>query len=266
MADMRVDNLKELLQKRVSEFLSFRTKRRGPLRPVFRKITSSGITAYFFGGVLRDLMLHGPKKDPRDLDIVVSELTPELDSYLKPRLRKRTRFGGLEVSVGQWDLDIWDLASTWAFRERIVAPESFEDLPKTTFLDVQAIVVEVNPNPRRSRRLAENGFFRAVLHRTVDINLEDNPFPGRCVLSALTTAFTLDFALAPRLIRYVLHHGKALDLEQICSYQSSKTGEVPFGRDILSGWLKHLASCHRVDASAGVRLPRPAVTCRWPGG
>ena len=204
-------------------------------------------------------MLHGLGRDPRDVDIVVSEMTPELKSYLRPYLKKQTRFGGLEISVGQWDLDIWKLSSTWAFRERLVTPCSFEDLPKTTFLDVQAVAVGLSHSSRRPLKIVEHGFFRAVLLQTIDINFEENPFPTYCMLGALTTAYTLSFALAPRLIQYVLHYGKKTDLKEVCDYQLRKLGRIIYGRDLLKGWLDHLGAHHREDPSAPAYLPHSKI-------
>jgi hypothetical protein len=256
MAEKTYANLKAVLQRRAAEFLAAEAAHRNPLKPLLQEIGRLGQKAYLFGGTLRDLMLHGLSHDPHDVDIVVAKLTPDLLSYLRPYVRRKTRFGGLEVSIGHWDLDIWELSDTWAFREGLVPGGSFGDLPKTTFLNVQAIAAEVPSSNGATVRLAEHGFFRAIRHRTVDINFEDNPFPSRCVLSALTTAYSLDFALAPKLIQYVLHYGAKVDLEELCLYQARRHGRCLYGRDVLHAWITHLAKSRREAPSMPVALPR----------
>jgi hypothetical protein len=256
MGRTRTENMRLLLGRRVSEFLASESPYRRPLGPLVQEICRRGRCAYLFGGTLRDLMLHGPGATPRDLDIVVSELTPDLDGYLGPHLTKRTRFGGLQVSCGHWDLDIWALSQTWAFQQRLIAPGGFEDLPRTTFLNVQAVVVEAGDPCGRPRKVIERGFFQSLTERTLDVNFEENPFPAHCVLSALITAYRLDFVLAPRLIRYVLHYAGQTDFDELCGYQAQRYGRVLYGRDTLSSWIAHLVASHREALSMPVRLPR----------
>jgi len=194
MVEHSVANLSRQLRRRAVGFVSAKSPGREPLARALRKIRRLGNGAVLFGGALRDLMLHGPGHIPRDVDIVVAELTPDLLAYLRPYIRRRTRFGGIEACIGGWDLDLWALSDTWAFRQGLAPCGGFRDLPKTTFLNVQAVVAEIPPAGRQSAGLVEHGFFRAIRQRVLDINLESNPFPARCALAALTTAHRLGFA------------------------------------------------------------------------
>jgi len=259
MAD-NVDNLELRLKRRVAEFLQAKGHRQA-LHPTLGEIFKRGWGGCIFGGTLRDLALFGMRRDPHDLDIVVSRLTPELESYLRPHITKRTRFGGVQACIGHWDLDIWALHDTWAFRERLIGPAAFQDLPKTTFLNVQAVAVQVLPSGQLGR-VFESGFFQSICDRTIDINFEANPFPRFCALNALTTAYKLDFALAPRLVDYVLRHVGHSDLSDLCDYQSRRYGRVVFGYDRLRGWIELLAEEHRKDPSSVIHLPRPATIQR----
>jgi len=256
MAEKSHDNLRAVLRKRISDFLGSETAHRRHLKPLLHEIRRRGRRAYLFGGTLRDLMLHGLGKSPRDLDIVVAELRPDLYAYLQPNIRRQTRFGGIEVTIGHWDLDIWQLSSTWAFREGLIQADSFQELPRTTFLNVQAVAVEIGPSPKKPGRIVEHGFFQAVANRTIDINLQHNPFPGCCLLSALATAYKLDFAISPRLIRYIIHHGSKVDFQALCDYQARRYGRVMYGRDLLRSWIAHLRDRHREEPDVAARLPK----------
>lgn len=255
MASHEQENAERLLRKRVSSFLRSRASHRATLWPFLRQVSELGGSAFLFGGMLRDLMWFGLRKDPRDVDVVVSTLSDALRSYLHPHVRKNTRFGGVELRLGHWECDLWELASTWAFRCGRVRAEGYESLPKTTFLDVQAIAVEITNRPGHIPRVFEHGFFRAIGQQTVGINYEDNPYPARCVLSAMTTVHKLGFSMAPQLIRYVLHYGKHIDLQELCLYQQKQLGQVPFSVDTLSMWMDHLASCYRRNPSCSAKLP-----------
>jgi len=259
MAD-NVDNLQSQLKRRISLFLEAKAHREA-LHPTLKEVFRRGSGGCIFGGTLRDLMLFGMKRDPHDLDIVVSQLTPDLESYLHPHITKRTRFGGLQACIGHWDLDIWALHETWAFRERLIEPAGLRDLPKTTFLNVQAVAVHVLPSGRVGQ-VFENGFFRSICHKTIDINFEANPFPRFCAMNALMTAYKLDFVLAPRLVEYILRHVGHSDLSDLCDYQSRRYGRVVFGCERLQGWIELLADGHQEDPAAAIRLPRSATIQR----
>ncbi len=250
-----IDRLRSTLRKQVSKFVASQTGIRQPLRPIFDKIRQKGWTAFLFGGALRDLIIHGPGKNPRDLDIVVSKMTPELEEYLSEYLEKRTRFGGFQVCISRWDFDIWALGDTWAFRENHFPGKAFSDLPKTTFLDIQAVVAELIPKPGKSRKIYSNGFFEAVLKKTIDINFEDNPFPKLCVLTALMTARKLNFAIAPRLTEYILHHVERLELEELVDLQHRHYKRALFDCDTLTQWITSLRSQHREAPRKPANLP-----------
>ena len=263
MAENSIANLKRLLQRRTASFLAASNGHRSPLKPLIEKVARLGRGASLFGGTLRDIMHGGPRACPRDVDVVVAEMTPELLSYLEPHLRRRTRFGGVEVSLGGWDLDIWQLSETWAFREDMVCGKSFNDLPRTTFLNVQAVVAEIPSSTGAEIRLSEHGFFRAIRQRVLDINFEENPFPEHCLLAALTAAHSMRFALSPKLASYVVHYGNKADLKELCLHQVRRYGRVLFSQDALYAWISHLASRRKESRIEPISLPpAPTITAR----
>jgi hypothetical protein len=71
----------------------------------------------------------------------------------------------------------------------------------------------------------------------VEINLEDNPFPSLCVVRSLLTAQRLRFSLGPRLVRYILHYGKLIPLEELEAVQMPHYGKVRLDRHKLHSFL-----------------------------
>ena len=244
----------DILRQRVGEFLLCRTRRRAALRPVLRQIAEAGARSFLFGGVVRDLAILGPGSDPRDIDVVVERITPALWRVIERHVAKRTRFGGYELSVGRWRVDLWALEDTWAFRAGLVPGPTFEALPRTTFLNVQAAAVEILPPHGRPASVLTSGFPDALRDRTIDINLEDNPDPARCVVSALASAWRLGFALAPRLVEYILRHAAALPGEG--------DAPLPYRRRVqgvqgpaLGRWVAWLRSHQSTCPAEPARLP-----------
>jgi len=198
-----------LLRYRLSRFLGTRTQRASVL--ALQEILQLGCPAFLFGSVIRNLLLSPPRPPVHDLDVVVGGVSAaELASFFGTRVARPTRFGGLHVEVRGVPLDIWPLSETWAFRHLGLWGGSFADLPKTTFLDIEAITAELGAIQGRAREIYANGFFPSLLSRCIDINLEDNPFPDLCVIRSLITAVRLRFALGRRLAKYILHHASGL--------------------------------------------------------
>jgi len=144
-----------------------------------------------------------------------------IDSFVSNTIR-HTRFGGLCLLFGDWRFDVWPLNLTWAFREKLL-DGGIEDLPRSTFLDVEAVAVELTLKESR-RRIYSHGFFEAMERRVVDINLETNPFPDLCVIRALLVADRLNFALGPRIVRYISHYSRQFAPEELLETQRSHYG------------------------------------------
>jgi hypothetical protein len=182
------------LRKRVSSFLTRKARGRERLAEALEQIGMVSDSAFFFGGFMRELLLHGGVVQPRDIDIVVSGAASEiLYSQFKDYVERRTRFGGLSLRVDGWRIDLWPLEETWAFRSGLCGTPAFSRLPSTTFLNLEAIVVEVATRPGRERNLYSRGFFEALASKVLEVNLEPNPYPELAIVRSLVTAANLRF-------------------------------------------------------------------------
>ena len=93
--------------------------------------------AFLFGGAPRDVVFSGAAI-VNDLDIFVSgplEVARELEGA------KRTRFGGLRTRIGSFDVDVWRLEDSAAFRKSLVPLVGVKELLKTVCFSTDAIAV-----------------------------------------------------------------------------------------------------------------------------
>ena len=163
-------------------------------------------------------MVHGAGTEPRDVDVVVDGASIEdLTKLFQDVVVRRTRFGGLHLNVRGWMVDVWPLSDTWALRELGVGSRDFQALTRTTFLNVEAVVIDLTNHRRMGRQIYSSGFFEAIRGRALDINLEENPFPELCAIRALVTASKLRYGLSKRLASYVAHHVGTAPLRVFCS-------------------------------------------------
>ena len=79
----------------MSRFLSGRADLKTPLMAILRRFSEQRLPAVIFGGALRDLMVHGPTTEPRDVDVVVDGASvEELTRLFQDVVVRRTRLEG----------------------------------------------------------------------------------------------------------------------------------------------------------------------------
>lgn len=207
---------------RLRQFLRTPTIAASRLPWLVERITNNGWPAVFFGGLLRDLSVQGDQIRPRDFDIVVSgPSNDELYSAFRAVTIRRTRFGGLVLDLGPFRADVWSLQSTWAFQTDAFTNHSLYTLPRTTFLNVEAIAVDLT-----CQRIFDAGFLKAIAMREMEVNFEPNPFPELCVVRSLVTAANLSFSLGKNLVHYLLYWSSQFGMADLLSAQLSHYGRI----------------------------------------
>jgi hypothetical protein len=215
------------LRKKLSRLLK-RSGSVGSAMSVLKAWEERGWGPILFGGVIRDLVVLGGRHYPRDVDVVLrSGTTEDLIEEFQPHEYNLNRFGGLHLNVNRWSFDVWPLEKTWAFsNDNSMAPTP-ANLPKTTFLNVEAVAVTLN-GPSRIGQIYSNGFFQALEDRVVGINYRDNPFPALCAVRALATAYKLYFRISSELARYFIDAAREFGASELVHVQEQHYGRVIF--------------------------------------
>lgn len=258
---MNYENLLAIMRRNLCRFVRRWQEKRSP---VFDFLLTGGpalSSAYLFGGALRDLLLGPDHRCPRDIDIIIMESSLDrIRTALASYVDGYTRFGGLRLRDQYGLFDIWPLAQTWAFREGLVVPISIESLPRTTFLNVEAVAARLPCLKGRGRRiLASREFFRGVAERILEINFEDNPSPASCVVRSLVIASRLSFRIGPRLAMYIAHYGPQYDVGELWSIERSHYGRIFAGPESLNLWIRHILEERRRSAGSAIGLPKLGV-------
>ncbi len=243
-----------------------------PIVKTLRDIREAGTPAVFFGGTLRSLLISRLFENrlgrPRDVDVVVAGTTVE---KLKQRLgrnhMRETRFGGLRFERMQWQFDVWPLNRTWAFVQDEVVNPDFAALPRTTFLNLEAIAVDVWPRtPGCARRIfsGDDQFFEGILSRTLELNREENPYPALCVVRSLLLAAKLDFFIGPRLAEYLSLHGSSVSKNELDDVQRKHYGTIRYDGNTLKRWIAGITDTIHSESRSAIKLPRTRQLRFWP--
>ena len=150
--------------------------------------------------------------------------------------------------------------------EDSVSLPRFEDLPKTTFFNLEAIAVDVWPKAGRTRRVysGDDRFFRGVLDRTLELNRRDNPFPELCVVRALVLASSLDYELGPKLAQFVADIGLGLESSALEQIQRDHYGELRLAGATLRQYIEHIIDAVDCCPEHNLQLPLERQAVLWP--
>jgi hypothetical protein len=242
-----------------------------PVADTIKEIREHGWRAVYFGGTLRSLLLgrleYGQSGRPRDIDIVVGGPTvDEVASQFKAHVVRRTRFGGLHLKRFEWEFDVWPVDETYAFREGIVASPGFEELPRTTFFNLESIAIDVWAERGRPRNVytADDSFFQGILRREIEINNESNPFPGLCVIRAFVLCASLSWHLGPRLVGYISKFGPNLTDSDVESIQMKHYGRVELSPKDFRNALNSVQKAAEGNPHGSFKPFLPAQMTFWP--
>lgn len=267
--DVLIDELKNLLRHEVALFCQHdQRKWKSEIWKTVSEIRSNNWPAVFFGGTLRSLLVSRIARNkigrPRDIDIVLSGIrVHDIKVQFERYVSRETRFGGVQLVRKNWQLDLWPLDKTYAFHNGGSEPQ-FPDLPKTTFLNLEAVAIDVWPQSGKPRAIysGDDQFFRGILTRTIELNNEDNPFPQLCVARALVIASDLQWKVGPKLIKYIRNHSEALSGSDFEEVQRKHYGAIRLRASAFERVREFLHEIrHRPDDT--VELPLPKQLNLW---
>jgi predicted nucleotidyltransferase len=129
---------------------------------------------YLFGGVLRDLAVHGGRGFNSDIDVVVEGAWGNCIKYLEHLGARRNKFGGYRLEVATWLVDIWNAKETWAISSGLVEYKGIASLTETTVLNWDAVLM----NWRTRAFIFRDRYLDHIRERHLDVVLEQNPNPA----------------------------------------------------------------------------------------
>jgi len=154
-----------------------------------------------FGGLLRNAALFGLSDFRSDIDLVVALSNEEaLKDVLHTFRPSRTAFGGYRFRVDSFQVDIWPLESTWAFREGLVKDVSIPNLVRTTFFNWDAIAFSLDSG----RLFHREDYLDHVAKRFLDVVLAQNPNPFGMAVRTIKLLRHTSAALSPTLVRFIV--------------------------------------------------------------
>ena len=258
MVDSETKILEGKLRTRVSRFVADNSKWCSSRYKALRRIREFERHAFLCGGAVRDILLSDIQNHiiPRDLDIVLgyADIKNVADSF-SDCTKKWNCYGGVSIQVKDWSIDMWPLQKTWAFEKKYVEGKSFSDFPKTTFLNIEAVAIQLFSKKGKKRAIYSKGFFEAILNKTIEINLKENPNPPMCVVRSLSIAKKFKFAIGPNLARYITRCANNIGLEKLLEVFQVRYSSTHLSGNELYSCIKAIEEQLRISAKDPVKLP-----------
>jgi len=255
MASLEIKKLKTDLRLRLGRFVTTDSRRRHPyLYRTLEDLRRTKYPAYLCGGAVRNLLLCN-SKTPRDLDIILGYVSKEkLADLFSEKIKGRTGLGGLKLQVKDWSIDMWALKDTWAFKEGEIGGNGFSDYPKITFLNVDAIAIQLFAKGKKKREIYSNGFFEAICTKTIELNHKENPSPAKCIVRALRIADKFKFSIGPRLASYMVSYVNKGEIEELAEIYQRRYTSKSISVDILYKCMKSIEEQLKTSAKSSVQM------------
>ncbi len=225
---MASDKNTQLIKKQFSTFLKSvkRSKRKSVYKKLLENIDGWNGRAFLFGGAVRDIYFNGKDARPNDFDVVL--IDSEIDGILE-RFKGchvvRNNFGGFKISFQGINVDVWEIENTWAFRNHKVEYSGIESILETTFLNIESILIELNPKHRK-REVYYRDFFRSVENEVLDINLKDNPNLELSYSRIIRFSIIHSLSFSSQLITWMKENIEHVHLKDVLKKYQAKYGLV----------------------------------------
>jgi len=225
---------------------------------VFHLLRENAISAFLFGGTVRDVLLKGVTHRPRDLDIVFDvEGFDCFSSLFSKKIRRRNRFGGLKCSYKGVEIDAWPLHRTWAIAQGLKSGAGFEVLPETAFFNLDAIVAEIAPAQGLQRRIFDRGFFEGVARKQIECNFEPTNFPELNIIRGFVLARSTGFEFSNAFCRFIVEHLDGVTANEIETCQLEHYRRIRLPPDFIRTTVEQI----KVSLA---RLPEGAFPITFP--
>lgn len=201
-----------------------------PSLALFQMLERAG-NLYLIGGVLREYRDRGEIHDLRDIDIVIDIRNQNVwKEILETYPPKKNSFGGYKLVCSALIVDIWPLEETWAYREQhiVCEPEEYvRNLPKTVFLNLDAIIYDLNED-----FWYDEQYLEAMNSHILDVVLEKNPQILLNIVRAMVLKKRYDMSFSEKLRNIIREQ---MNLEGDFVGKLLEIQEERYGKMIISG-------------------------------
>ncbi|MEP1832540.1 MAG: hypothetical protein ABJL57_02530 [Hyphomonas sp.] len=204
------------------------------------------------GGAVRDLAFQSVRKFKSDLDFVLCVDDFDAFARLSSTLNLRCNaFGGYRTTVGGLRVDFWEARSSWAHLAGHCQVNDLSDVRKTTFFNLDAIILDVG----KRELIADEEVISGFLERYLDINLRPNPNEDGAAVRALRRLWKNQLKASKRLVDFLVERVDASGWEALIERDSLAFPHAPILVGLFQDYRPTANQLKNDFRRAGGRLP-----------
>lgn len=243
----------QALKKRVDRFFNSETSVRTEVHDFIGFFIKNKINIFSFGGLVRDIGLFSVRDFESDVDLVVDidretlcYLINTLDKTLKLRV-KENKFGGFRINKNDWYFDIWCAKDTWAIKENYVKYTGIESLLKTTFLNWDSVLFNLNDK----KLICERNYFDNLTGGELDLVLSYTPNELGALVRVMRAIYGKGVRkLHDRAVCFIYNGFCNYSKKEIVKYEKLSYNNSFLDERKLNNIKRHIMGCNLDDSNS----------------
>jgi len=137
------------------------------------------VDIYVFSGIIRNYFLK--VKEVRDFDFVVEDVS-KIRHIIEKYDYKINSFDGYKISIGSFNIDLWETEKTWAFKyQDLIKYELYKAIPNTSFFNFSSIIYHIN----NKEFIFNEDFLRFLRDKNIEMSYAPNPNYELCLINTV---------------------------------------------------------------------------------
>ncbi|NTF18103.1 hypothetical protein G6L37_06770 [Agrobacterium rubi] len=170
------------------------------------------------GGMIRDFARVGAPGFHSDIDLVIDAPTAAVSDFARQVGARANAFGGNSVVLGGWEFDFWALETTWAAREGHVHLSVIDDVLKSTFFEIDAILFHLG----RRKVICNDVYLSSQQLNILEVNLEANASIIGCLYRAARRILGWELTAGSRLRHFISNNLDSAAFVEMTSIEKRK--------------------------------------------
>lgn len=215
-------------------------KKFSPALEVFHQLLEIG-NVYAMGGLLREYKDHQKLIGLRDVDFCIeTEEKDRLQEILSMVNHRKNKFNGYKLIFQEFNIDIWEIENTWAFRTGKVLAEKneyFVKLPSTVFLNLDGLAYDLKHDKWN------DAIYRDAMKKgELDVVLEENPFVELNIVRAMILKEKYHLKYSEQLKRIIFQYTTTnLDcIKHFIDIQQKRYGYIVLSNEQLKNEIEEI--------------------------
>ncbi|MGI1999784.1 hypothetical protein [Shewanella frigidimarina] len=206
------------LKQRVERFFVSNNAGRNEVNDILSSLTNVA-DIYIFGGMIRDICLYGVKKFDSDIDVICTcDRNSLVNALLFNNINvfSENKFGGIRIKQLEWDIDIWCVRDTWAFKKGYIPFVNINSILSTTLMTWDSILYDFN----RKQVICDDDYLKDLMLGRLELVLDKTPNEIGSIVRILRAIYGKDaISIGEKVINMLKNRIGKYSIDELVQYE-----------------------------------------------